>query len=71
VSTGVLGQIELAARGRRLCAALAASVRADSEQKRDRYVLVFTAGISMWNTGAGYVAGLALWYGFDRGWLKP
>jgi hypothetical protein len=50
---------------------LAAGVRADNELKRNRYVLIFTAGISMWNMGAGYVAGLALWHAFDRGWLKP
>jgi hypothetical protein len=24
----------------------------------------------MWNMGVGYVAGLILWYGFQRGWLK-
>lgn len=50
---------------------LAAGVRAGSEEKSDRYVMIFTAGVSMGNMGAGYLAGLALWYAFNRGWLKP
>jgi hypothetical protein len=35
------------------------------------YVLRVTAGVSMWNMGAGYLAGLLLWHCFQRGWLKP
>jgi xanthine/uracil permease len=52
---------------------LAASVHADGGNggsKADRYVMFFTAGVSMWNMGAGYLAGLALWYAFKLGWLK-
>ena len=50
---------------------LAAGVRANGADKADRYVMLFTAGVAMWNMGAGYLSGLALWYGFRRGWLKP
>jgi MFS superfamily sulfate permease-like transporter len=39
-------------------------------QKEDRYVMLFTAGVSMWNMGAGYLAGLVLWHAYQRGWLK-
>ena len=50
---------------------LAAGIRANGGEKADRYVMLFTAGVAMWNMGAGYLGGLALWYGFRRGWLKP
>ena len=36
----------------------------------DRYVMLLTAGVSMWNMGVGYIAGLVLWYAFEGGWLK-
>lgn len=49
---------------------LAAGVRSNGGGKADRYVMLFTAGLAMWNMGAAYLAGLALWYGFERGWLK-
>jgi hypothetical protein len=49
---------------------LAAGVRGDSASKEDRYVMLLTAGVSMWNMGVGYIAGLVLWYAFERGWLK-
>lgn len=49
---------------------LAAGVRGDSAAKEDRYVMLLTAGVSMWNMGVAYVAGLVLWYAFERGWLK-
>jgi MFS superfamily sulfate permease-like transporter len=49
---------------------LAAGVRGDSAYKEDRYVMLLTAGVSMWNMGVGYIAGLVLWYAFERGWLK-
>jgi hypothetical protein len=39
-------------------------------QKEDRYVMLFTAGVSMWNMGVGYLAGLVLWHAYQRGWLK-
>jgi hypothetical protein len=49
---------------------LAAGVRPDGSQKSDRYVLLLTTGLSMWNMGVGYLAGLALWYAFQRKWLR-
>ena len=49
---------------------LAASVQPDAATKADRYVMLFTAGVALWNMGAAYLGGLALWYGFNRGWLK-
>jgi MFS superfamily sulfate permease-like transporter len=49
---------------------LAAGVRADGSQKSDRYVMLLTTGVSMWNMGVGYLAGLALWYAFQREWLR-
>jgi len=32
--------------------------------------MAFTAGVALWNMGAAYVGGLALWYGLQRGWLR-
>jgi MFS superfamily sulfate permease-like transporter len=49
---------------------LAAGVRAIGADKADRYVVLLTAGIAMWNMGAGYLAGLLLWHAFQRGWTK-
>jgi Molybdate transporter of MFS superfamily len=49
---------------------LAAGVQPDRTDKADRYVMLFTAGLAIWNMGAAYLGGLALWYGFHRGWLK-
>jgi MFS superfamily sulfate permease-like transporter len=49
---------------------LAAGSRGSDLDKNDRYVLLVTAGVSMWNMGAGYLAGLLLWHSFQRGWLK-
>ncbi len=49
---------------------LAAGVQAGSLSKTDRYVMAFTAGTALWNMGAAYVGGLALWYGFQRRWLR-
>jgi hypothetical protein len=49
---------------------LAAGAHGNNFPKRDRYVMLFTAGVAMWNMGAGYLAGLGLWYAFERGWLK-
>jgi MFS superfamily sulfate permease-like transporter len=49
---------------------LAAGVQVSSLSKADRYVMAFTAGTALWNMGAAYVGGLALWYGFQRGWLR-
>jgi len=49
---------------------LAAGVQAGSLSKADRYVMAFTAGTALWNMGAAYVGGLALWYGLRRRWLR-
>ena len=32
--------------------------------------MFLTAGVSTWNMGVGYLAGLLLWYAFQRRWLK-
>lgn len=49
---------------------LAAGVQTGNLTKADRYVMAFTAGGALWNRGVAYVAGLTLWYGLQRGWLK-
>jgi MFS superfamily sulfate permease-like transporter len=49
---------------------LAAGVSANSAEKTDRYVAILTAGVAMWNMGAGYLAGLLLCQAFRRGWLR-
>ena len=49
---------------------LAAGSHGSGLDKNDRYVLLVTAGVSKWNMGAGYLAGLLLWHRFQRGWLK-
>jgi hypothetical protein len=32
--------------------------------------MLLTAGISLWNMGVGYLAGLALWHALQREWLR-
>jgi MFS superfamily sulfate permease-like transporter len=49
---------------------LAAGVQENTSPKEDRYVMLLTAGVSMWNMGIGYLAGLVLWHAYQRGWLK-
>jgi MFS superfamily sulfate permease-like transporter len=49
---------------------LASGVRLGQAERWERSVVFFTAGVSLWNMGAGYLGGLALWYACDRGWLK-
>lgn len=49
---------------------LAAGTQTGSVTREDRYVLLLTAGVAMWNMGAGYFAGLVLWHLFRRGWLR-
>jgi predicted benzoate:H+ symporter BenE len=49
---------------------LASGVQGRDFQKEDRYVMLLTTGVSMWNMGVGYLTGLALWYAFQRGWLR-
>jgi MFS superfamily sulfate permease-like transporter len=40
-------------------------------KKQNLFVLVVTAGIAMWNMGVAYLAGLMLYYGLQRRWIKP
>jgi predicted benzoate:H+ symporter BenE len=49
---------------------LAASAPDEGHRKEDRYVVLLTAGVSMWNMGAGYLAGLVLWHAYQRGWVR-
>jgi MFS superfamily sulfate permease-like transporter len=49
---------------------LAAGTQTGSATREDRYVLLLTAGVAMWNMGAGYFAGLVLWHLFRREWLR-
>jgi MFS superfamily sulfate permease-like transporter len=49
---------------------LAAGVKIDYSQKADRYVLILTAGLCLWNMGVGFLTGLLLWTAFQRGWLR-
>jgi len=49
---------------------LAAGAHGNGSQRGDRYVVLLTAGISLWNMGAGYLAGLALWHALQREWLR-
>jgi len=39
-------------------------------KKENLYVLLVTAGIAMWNMGVAYLAGLILYYGIQRRWIK-
>jgi MFS superfamily sulfate permease-like transporter len=39
-------------------------------QKHNLFVLIVTAGIAMWNMGIAYFAGLLLYYGLKREWIK-
>jgi hypothetical protein len=49
---------------------LASSVNGDALPRADRVVMVATAGIALWNMGAGYVAGLALYHAAARGLIR-
>jgi MFS superfamily sulfate permease-like transporter len=49
---------------------LAASVQGNHQTKEERYVMLLTAGVSLWNMGAAYAVGLLLGWAFRRGWLK-
>ena len=49
---------------------LATGALGDSVPKRERYVLLLTAGIAMWNMGAGYLAGLLLHHATRRGVVR-
>ena len=49
---------------------LAAGMQGNHVRKEERYVMLLTAGVSMWNMGVGYGVGLVLWHAYQRGWLK-
>jgi len=49
---------------------LAAGSHGHHFEKADRYVMLVTAGVAMWNMGAGYLAGLVLWHGVQRGVVR-
>jgi hypothetical protein len=39
-------------------------------KKQNLFGLLITAGTAMWNMGVAYLAGLILYYGLQRRWLK-
>ena len=39
-------------------------------KKENLFVLLVTAGTAMWNMGVAYLAGLLLYYGLQRRWIK-
>jgi MFS superfamily sulfate permease-like transporter len=39
-------------------------------RKQNLFVLLVTAGTAMWNMGVAYLAGLLLYYGLQRRWIK-
>ena len=39
-------------------------------KKQNLFVLLVTAGTAMWNMGVAYLAGLVLYYGLQRRWIK-
>lgn len=63
--TGVLGVVLLFG-----SLELATSARLDDPERADRYVTVATAALGMWNMGLGFLAGVVLWHGRRRGWLR-
>ena len=43
----------------------------DIKMKRQHlFVLLVTAGTAMWNMGVAYLAGLLLYYGIQRRWIR-
>ncbi len=39
-------------------------------QRQNLFVLLVTAGTAMWNMGVAYLAGLLLYYGIQRRWIR-
>jgi MFS superfamily molybdate transporter len=50
---------------------LAMGAAGGERERGDASVKLLTAGVGMWNMGAGYLAGLVLWHSYRRGWLSP
>jgi len=49
---------------------LALVVRDIKMKKQNLFVLLVTTGTAMWNMGVAYLAGLILYYGLQRRWIK-
>jgi predicted benzoate:H+ symporter BenE len=49
---------------------LALVIRDIKLQRQNLFVLLVTAGTAMWNMGVAYLAGLLLYYGLQRRWIK-
>jgi hypothetical protein len=49
---------------------LALIIRDIELNKENLFVLIVTAGTAMWNMGVAYLAGLLLYYGLQRRWIK-
>ncbi len=49
---------------------LALVVRDIKLRRQNLFVLLVTAGTAMWNMGIAYLAGLLLYYGLERRWIK-
>ena len=49
---------------------LALVIRDIKLQRQNLFVLLVTAGTAMWNMGVAYLAGLILYYGLQRRWIK-
>ncbi len=49
---------------------LALTVKDVRLKKQNLFVLLVTAGTAMWNMGVAYLAGLALYYGLERRWVR-
>ncbi len=49
---------------------LALVIRDIKLRKQNLFVLLITAGTAMWNMGVAYVAGLLLYYGIERRWVR-
>lgn len=49
---------------------LASVVKDIKLKKQNLFVLLITAGTAMWNMGVAYLAGLILYYGLQRRWIK-
>ncbi len=49
---------------------LALVIRDIKLKRQNLFILVVTAGTAMWNMGAAYLAGLLLYYGLERRWIR-
>lgn len=49
---------------------LATSADGDGAGRADRVVMVVTAGVALWNMGAGYLTGLVLYHAARRRLLR-